>query len=87
MIADTSSKVTMEKMNVLCIIICFERSVKMPFFHEGVNFLCLIRLNLSAWYDRVWEAFSTVTFRDISIGIKGEAVLGHCLKGKLVERN
>lgn len=35
MIAGTSSKITMEKMNecVLFTIICFEESVKMSFFH------------------------------------------------------
>lgn len=54
MIPDTSSKVPMEKMNVyLVLLFCLEEFVIMPFLHQGVNFLCLTRLNLSAWYDRV----------------------------------
>lgn len=54
MIADTSSKVPMEKMNVyLLLLICLEEFVIMPFLNQDVNFLCLTRLNLSAWYGRV----------------------------------
>lgn len=76
-IADTSSKVTMEKMNVyLLLLICLEESVIMPFLSQGVNFLyIMIRLNLSAWDDSVWDVL-TVTLREafLCVGVKGEAL-------------